>query len=105
MEKEETPSGILVGGTDSGSVVLWNPVKILNGETDDAVLIQNDKHTGMFKDTYMDPKFSLTVIFERMLLNVEQRCKKYWTLGTKFSTRNFLSISIFAANFTEIFGV
>ena len=58
MEKEETPSGILVGGTDSGSVVLWNPVKILNGETDDAVLIQNDKHTGMFKYTYMDPKFS-----------------------------------------------
>ena len=73
MEKEETPSGILVGGTDSGSVVLWNPVKILNGETDDAVLIQNDKHTGMFKYTYMDTKFSLTVMFERMLLNVEQR--------------------------------
>ena len=48
METEDTPSGILVGGTDSGSVVLWNPVKILNGETDDAVLIQNDKHTGTY---------------------------------------------------------
>ena len=45
MEKE-TPSGVLAGGTDSGGVVLWDPVKILNGETDDAVLVQNEKHTG-----------------------------------------------------------
>ena len=54
MEKEETPSGILVGGTDSGSVVLWNPVKILNGETEDAVLVQNDKHTGMCNEILVD---------------------------------------------------
>ncbi len=47
MDKEETPSGILVGGTDSGDLVVWNPVKILNGETEDAVLFQNEKHTGM----------------------------------------------------------
>ena len=49
MQKEETPSGVLVGGTDSGHVVVWNPVKILNGETEDAVLFQTDKHTGACK--------------------------------------------------------
>ena len=48
MDKKETPLGILVGGTDSGSVVLWNPLKIINGETDDAVLVENKKHTGLF---------------------------------------------------------
>lgn len=47
MEKEETPSGILVAGTDNGNLVLWNPLKILNGEIEDAVLLQNDKHTGI----------------------------------------------------------
>jgi uridine phosphorylase len=49
MQKEETPSGVLVGGTDSGHVVVWNPVKILNGETEDAVLFQTDKHTGAYR--------------------------------------------------------
>ena len=46
METEETPSGVLVGGTDSGDLVVWNPAKILNGETEDVILFQSDKHTG-----------------------------------------------------------
>ena len=45
MEKEETPSGVLVGGTDSGSVMMWNPLKIIDGE-DDALIFQTDQHTG-----------------------------------------------------------
>lgn len=53
MEKEETPSGILVGGTDNGSVVMWNPARIVDGGTGDAVVFQSDKHTGMvfFEET------------------------------------------------------
>ena len=66
MDKEETPSGILVGGTDSGDLVVWNPVKILNGETEDAVLFQNQKHTGIqalisFMFTFLQKFFSVAM--------------------------------------------
>ncbi|XP_028397312.1 protein transport protein Sec31A-like [Dendronephthya gigantea] len=55
MEKEETPNGILVGGTDSGDLVMWNPLKILNGEIEDAVLFQSDKHTGAVQALDLNP--------------------------------------------------
>ena len=55
MEKEETPSGVLVGGTDSGNLVVWNPDKILNGETEDVILFQSDKHTGAVQALDINP--------------------------------------------------
>ena len=47
MDKKETPSGVLVGGNDSGSVMIWDPAKILADEADDELIVQLDKHTGV----------------------------------------------------------
>lgn len=71
MEKEETPSGILIGGTDSGSIMMWNPLNIINGETDDALIVQTEKHTGK-------PSFILCHEITRVL------CMPFW-MGLIFS--------------------
>ncbi|XP_058048371.1 protein transport protein Sec31A isoform X10 [Ahaetulla prasina] len=42
---DETLSGVLIAGGENGNIILYDPAKILAGETE-VVIAQNDKHTG-----------------------------------------------------------
>lgn len=42
---DETLSGVLIAGGENGQIILYDPAKILAGETE-VVIAQNDKHTG-----------------------------------------------------------
>ncbi|XP_060542980.1 protein transport protein Sec31A isoform X10 [Pantherophis guttatus] len=42
---DETLSGVLIAGGENGQIILYDPAKILAGETE-VMIAQNDKHTG-----------------------------------------------------------
>ncbi|XP_026532219.1 protein transport protein Sec31A isoform X2 [Notechis scutatus] len=42
---DETLSGVLIAGGENGNIILYDPAKILAGETE-VMIAQNDKHTG-----------------------------------------------------------
>ena len=50
MGNPALPAGLLVGGTDSGSVVMYNANKIINGDKDNVLFCENEKHTGNIDD-------------------------------------------------------
>ena len=39
------PSGVLIAGGENGDVILYDPAKIIAGDSD-VIITQSDKHTG-----------------------------------------------------------
>ncbi len=46
MQDSAHNSGIIIGGTDNGHIFVYDAAKIIEGDTDNAVVMQLDKHTG-----------------------------------------------------------
>lgn len=46
MESSSSSSGLLIGGSDNGVISIYDPTKILSGDTDDSMVFQSTKHTG-----------------------------------------------------------
>ena len=46
MNQAGSPAGLLVGGTDSGSIIMYNANKIISGDKDNVLFCENSKHTG-----------------------------------------------------------
>ena len=42
---DEHPSGVLIAGSENGDVILYDPAKIIGGNSD-VVIDQSSKHTG-----------------------------------------------------------
>ncbi|XP_031552702.1 protein transport protein Sec31A-like [Actinia tenebrosa] len=51
----ETKSGLLVGGTDKGSVVIYNADKILKKDKGGCIFSENEKHTGAVQALDFNP--------------------------------------------------
>lgn len=45
MTAGESVSGVLIAGGENGNVILYDPAKILAGNSE-AIIAQKDKHTG-----------------------------------------------------------
>ncbi|KAM3874183.1 protein transport protein Sec31A [Diretmus argenteus] len=45
MDAQGLPSGVLIAGGENGDVILYDPAKIMAGESD-VIIAQSDKHTG-----------------------------------------------------------
>eukprot|EP00794_Sanderia_malayensis_P012918 gene12918-14250_t len=46
MLSAQHSSGVIIGGTDNGHIFVYDAAKILAGDTDNALALQLDKHTG-----------------------------------------------------------
>jgi len=46
MDSNTYPSGLLIGGAEQGKLSIWDPVKIISGETEDTLVHKLDKHNG-----------------------------------------------------------
>ncbi|XP_078577859.1 protein transport protein Sec31A-like isoform X2 [Branchiostoma floridae x Branchiostoma japonicum] len=53
MGTDNLPSGVLVGGTDTGSIHIYNPAKLLKGE--DPVFATTEKHSGPVRALDVNP--------------------------------------------------
>ncbi|XP_019850594.1 PREDICTED: protein transport protein Sec31A-like [Amphimedon queenslandica] len=49
------PMGVVVGGSDNGSVTLWNVEKIANSESEDALITSLDQHIGAVRALDVNP--------------------------------------------------
>ncbi|XP_074472832.1 protein transport protein Sec31A isoform X2 [Sebastes fasciatus] len=54
MDSEGHPSGVLVAGGENGDVILYDPAKIMAGETD-VIIAESDKHTGPVRALDVNP--------------------------------------------------
>lgn len=45
MDSQGLPSGVLVAGGENGNLILYDPAKIIAGNSD-VIIAQNEKHTG-----------------------------------------------------------
>ncbi|KAG9353614.1 hypothetical protein JZ751_011735 [Albula glossodonta] len=54
MNTEGHPSGVVIAGGENGNIILYDPAKIIAGETD-VVIAQNDKHTGPVRALDVNP--------------------------------------------------
>ncbi|XP_076019726.1 protein transport protein Sec31A isoform X3 [Genypterus blacodes] len=54
MDAEGLPSGVLVAGGENGDVILYDPAKIIAGESD-VIIAQSDKHTGPVRALDVNP--------------------------------------------------
>lgn len=48
------PSGILIAGGENGNVILYDPAKIMAGESD-VIIAESDKHTGPVRALDINP--------------------------------------------------
>ncbi|XP_019620179.1 PREDICTED: protein transport protein Sec31A-like [Branchiostoma belcheri] len=53
MGTDNLPSGVLVGGTDTGSIHIYNPAKLIKGE--DPVFATTEKHSGPVRALDINP--------------------------------------------------
>lgn len=48
------PSGVLIAGGENGNVILYDPAKIMAGESD-VIIAESDKHTGPVRALDINP--------------------------------------------------
>ncbi|XP_061117990.1 protein transport protein Sec31A isoform X8 [Conger conger] len=54
MDAQGHPSGVLIAGGENGDIILYDPAKIIAGDSD-AIISQNDKHTGPVRALDVNP--------------------------------------------------
>uniref|UniRef100_UPI003AAFBE03 protein transport protein Sec31A n=1 Tax=Centroberyx gerrardi TaxID=166262 RepID=UPI003AAFBE03 len=54
MDAQGLPSGVLIAGGENGDVILYDPAKIIAGESD-VIIAQSDKHTGPVRALDVNP--------------------------------------------------
>lgn len=54
IDSQGNPSGVLVAGGENGNVILYDPAKIMAGETD-VIIAESDKHTGPVRGLDVNP--------------------------------------------------
>uniref|UniRef100_A0A3Q3JI81 Protein transport protein Sec31A n=1 Tax=Monopterus albus TaxID=43700 RepID=A0A3Q3JI81_MONAL len=54
MDAQGHPSGVLIAGGEDGNVILYDPAKIITGESD-VVIAESDKHTGPVRALDVNP--------------------------------------------------
>ncbi|XP_055369182.1 protein transport protein Sec31A isoform X5 [Betta splendens] len=54
MDSEVHPSGVLIAGGENGNVILYDPAKIIAGESD-VIIAESDKHTGPVRALDVNP--------------------------------------------------
>lgn len=55
------PSGILIAGGENGNIILYDPAKIMAGETD-VIIAESDRHTGPVRALDINP-FQVGAVF------------------------------------------
>lgn len=54
MDSQGHPSGVLVAGGENGNVILYDPAKIMAGDTN-VIIAESDKHTGPVRALDVNP--------------------------------------------------
>uniref|UniRef100_A0A8C4HSC5 Protein transport protein Sec31A n=1 Tax=Dicentrarchus labrax TaxID=13489 RepID=A0A8C4HSC5_DICLA len=54
MDAEGQPSGVLIAGGENGNVILYDPAKIMAGESD-VIIAESDRHTGPVRALDVNP--------------------------------------------------
>ncbi|XP_072228251.1 protein transport protein Sec31A isoform X2 [Leuresthes tenuis] len=54
MDAQGQPSGVLIAGGENGDVILYDPAKIMAGESD-VIIAESDKHTGPVRALDVNP--------------------------------------------------
>ncbi|XP_040914867.1 protein transport protein Sec31A isoform X2 [Toxotes jaculatrix] len=54
MDAEGHPSGVLIAGGENGNVILYDPAKIIAGESD-VIIAESDRHTGPVRALDVNP--------------------------------------------------
>lgn len=54
MEDTGHPSGILIAGGENGNIILYDPAKIMAGESD-VIITESDRHTGPVRALDVNP--------------------------------------------------
>ncbi|XP_042372938.1 protein transport protein Sec31A-like, partial [Plectropomus leopardus] len=54
MDSQGHPAGVLIAGGENGNVILYDPAKIMAGETD-VIIAESDKHTGPVRALDVNP--------------------------------------------------
>uniref|UniRef100_A0A7N8YNW4 Protein transport protein Sec31A n=1 Tax=Mastacembelus armatus TaxID=205130 RepID=A0A7N8YNW4_9TELE len=54
IDAEGHPSGVLIAGGENGDVILYDPAKIISGESD-VIIAESDKHTGPVRALDVNP--------------------------------------------------
>ena len=48
MDSSVSSSGLLIGGSDNGTISIYDAKKIISGDVDDSIVFQSSKHTGKY---------------------------------------------------------
>lgn len=54
MDDSSHPSGVLIAGGENGNVILYDPAKIMAGESD-VIIAESDRHTGPVRALDINP--------------------------------------------------
>lgn len=54
MDNGAHPSGVLIAGGENGNVILYDPAKIMAGESD-VIIAESEKHTGPVRALDVNP--------------------------------------------------
>ncbi|XP_060928314.1 protein transport protein Sec31A isoform X2 [Limanda limanda] len=54
MDSDAHPSGVLIAGSENGNVILYDPAKIMAGESD-VIIAESDRHTGPVRALDVNP--------------------------------------------------
>lgn len=54
MDDNGHPSGVLIAGGENGNVILYDPAKIMAGESD-VIIAESDRHTGPVRALDVNP--------------------------------------------------
>lgn len=54
MDDQGHPSGVLIAGGENGNVILYDPAKIMAGESD-VIIAESDRHTGPVRALDINP--------------------------------------------------
>lgn len=63
MDDESRPSGVLIAGGENGNVILYDPAKIMAGESD-VIIAESDRHSGPVRALDVNP-FQVRLISEQ----------------------------------------
>lgn len=66
MDDESRPSGVLIAGGENGNVILYDPAKIMAGESD-VIIAESDRHSGPVRALDVNP-FQVRLISEQTLV-------------------------------------
>lgn len=73
MDDSGHPSGVLIAGGENGNVILYDPAKIMAGESD-VIIAESDRHTGPVRALDINPFQVWAFIFMFHLINAWTRC-------------------------------